>query len=1035
MVKIRDENPDVNIRTENLSGAQPETIVDDHYPFVTIIMPIRNEAAYIDRSLKAVLAQDYPMNLIEVLVVDGASTDKTKDIVLSYQKENPNIKLIDNPKKIVPSSLNLALRQAKGSIIVRVDGHCEIAPEYVRKCVRRLRQTRVDCVGGPIETIGESRIARTIALAMSSPFGVGGSPFRTVKNRSMLVDTVAFPAYTKQALEKAGPFDEELVRNQDDEYNYRLRELGGRVLLSPDIRSRYYSRSSLASLWRQYFQYGFWKVRIMQKHPKQMVFRQFIPPIFVAALLVSGLVAAIIPHGWVLLAAVSLSYILANLAASSWMAWRSGWQHVLFLPIVYAILHVSYGTGFLIGLAKFARRWSEEFKNRVSRQQVSDASPLIQKHIEKPVDFPSWITFLDNVARRTLDIVVSLIGLIVLTPVFLLLAILIKRDSPGPIFYWGPRVGRNGKIFKILKFRTMYEQEESYNGSRVTAQNDRRITPFGRWLRDTKVNELPQLWNVLIGEMSLVGPRPEDPQIAEKWSEELQLEILAVRPGITSPATVLYRNEEQLFHSKNIMDEYLRNIMPSKLRLDLLFIRHRTIFTDLDVIFWTAIILLPSLKRLTVPERLLYFGPLSQFTDRYLAWFFSDMLITMASVGMAGVIWRIDEPLDLGITLALGIAFAIAFLFSLINTLVGVNRIKWSHAQPGDVLYLALSSGLVTIALFLANLLWPGSPLLPPGMIIISGMFSFYGFVAVRYRSRLVTGVSNRWISLRGDSTSFLGERVLIVGAEEVAQFALWLLRNGNLAQAFTVIGMVDDDPRKNGMIIDGSQVIGETKDIPRLVETLDIGLILYAITEGQQEVRERIITTFQSIPARVIMMPDILDTLRAFFPSDEKDQAQLFGKVLENTTIDKLTGIYNSNQLLLSAERERLRAQRYDLPLSVLWLSVDYERPEGEPNISIAKSKVLQLVVENCQRNIREVDILGRYNNNELVIILPETDLRGAYRLAERLLREMTNNPLQTNYGFAQLSLKIGFAEDNIDFPDAVALINDAKTSLKAYQ
>jgi diguanylate cyclase (GGDEF)-like protein len=342
---------------------------------------------------------------------------------------------------------------------------------------------------------------------------------------------------------------------------------------------------------------------------------------------------------------------------------------------------------------------------------------------------------------------------------------------------------------------------------------------------------------------------------------------------------------------------------------------------------------------------------------------------------------------------------------------------------------------LVTIALFLANLLRPGPPLLPPGMVIVTGMFSFIGIVAVRYRSRLVTGVSNRWITLRGDSTSFLGERVLIIGSGEVAQFSLWLLRNGNLSQAFTVIGMVDDDPRKTGMLIDGCHVIGETKDISRLVVTLDIGLILYAIPEGQQEKRESIISACQSIPVRMIMIPDILDILQAFFPSDEMDKDQLFGKVLQNTTIDKLTGIYNRNQLLLLTEKERLRARRYDLPLSVLFLYVDYERPESEPNISVTPAKVLQLIVENCKRNTREVDILGHYNNNDVVIILPETDVRGAYSLAERLSSEMNNNPLQTEYGLAQVSIKMGVAGDSLDIPDADALINSAKTSLKAYQ
>ena len=1021
--------------TQNIMDTQSEKRYYDPLPFVTVIMPIRNEAGYIDRSLGSVLSQDYPSHLVEIIIVDGASTDGTKEIVRNYQVKHPNITLIDNPKKIVPYSLNLAISQAKGEIFVRVDGHCEIAPDYVRMCVRRLSQSRVDCVGGPMDTIGEFGISQTIALAMSSPFGVGGSPFRTIKDRSMLVDSVAFPAYTRQAIEKTGFFDEELVRNQDDEYNYRLRSLGGRVMLAPEIRSKYYSRSSLRSLLSQYFQYGYWKVRVMQKHPKQMALRQFIPPIFVLMLLVSCLVAAFIPSGWILLAAISLSYVTANLAASLWTALHTSWEHVFILPIVYAILHLGYGAGFLFGLVKFAPYWGKETPRYPLKKQAEKIASLAIPRLEKPVDKLSWVTNFDNFLRRGLDIVVSLTGMILLWPIFLLITILVKRDSPGPGFYRGPRAGMNGKIFNIIKFRTMYEDEASYAGSRVTKSGDERITTFGRWLRDTKLNELPQLWNVLVGDMSLVGPRPEDPQIVEKWPEEVRQEMLSVRPGITSPASILYRNEEQMFRSKNVMDEYLRTIMPGKLRLDMLFTRHRTVVTDLDVIFWTAILLTPRLNQLKVPDRLLFFGPISHFVSRYLTWFLIDNFVAFGAVATAGIIWRIGEPLNLGFNLAVGIAFVIGFLFSLINAIAGVNRITWSRARGSDVLKLAASSGLVTIAIFIANMLLPGERLLPPSMVIITGLFAFFGFVAIRYRNRLVSGLSMGWTNMRGSSMGSLGERVLIVGAGEVAQFALWLLRNGDIAKSFTVVGMVDDDLRKNGMQIDGCPVIGETNDIPMLVDKLDIGLVFYAITNVRREERERILTTCQSIPARLIMMPDILDTMRAYFPSDEKGRDQLFVKVLQNTTIDRLTGIYNSNQLLLLAEKERPRARRYSDPLSVLCIAVDYELPEGEARNQMTANRVLQHVAEKCQSSIRDVDILGRYNSNEFVIVLPETDSQGAIRLAERLQIEMAKFPFQSDYGTIEVSLRIGISEDSENYPDAVSLIESAKNSMKAHQ
>jgi succinoglycan biosynthesis protein ExoA len=296
---------------------------------------------------------------MEILIADGMSTDVTRDLVAQTALTRGEIPVIvvDNPGRIVPTGMNAALPRAKGDIIVRVDGHCEIAPDYVSCCVQHLLEDNVDGVGGPIDTIGNDLLSQSIAVAMSSIFGVGGSAFRTIKDKKMLVDTVAFPAYTRQAIEKAGPYDEELVRNQDDEYNYRLRSLNCKILLSPDIHSRYFSRSTIRSLWRQYFQYGYWKVRVMQKHPAQMSVRQFVPPLFVAVLSV-GLVlfpfSALARSLWLLVIGL---YLVANLAASLYEAARRGWQYLRWLPIIFATLHLSYGAGFLLGMIKFANRW------------------------------------------------------------------------------------------------------------------------------------------------------------------------------------------------------------------------------------------------------------------------------------------------------------------------------------------------------------------------------------------------------------------------------------------------------------------------------------------------------------------------------------------------------------------------------------------------------------------------------------------------------------------------------------------------------
>ncbi|WP_157913081.1 glycosyltransferase family 2 protein [Candidatus Promineifilum breve] len=350
----------------------------ENLPPVTVIMPVRNEAAYIERSLGAVLAQDYPSDCLEILVVDGLSADGTREYVRAQQAAHPRLRLLDNPAGIVPPGLNIGIAQATGDIIVRVDGHCEIAPDYVRQCVRHLLEDDVEAVGGPIETIGETDEAQAIALAMSSWFGVGGSAFRTVKDRPLLVETVAFPAYARQTLQRLGPFDEEMVRNQDDEYNYRLSKGGGRILLSPDVRSRYYSRGTLRSLWRQYYQYGFWKVRVMQKHPRQMRARQFAPPAFVAALLGSAAVGLVWrPFRWLLGLIVAL-YALADVAASLSLGRAHGREYIPRLLIIHPILHLSYGWGFLVGLARAGFRFVAALAGRAGNR---DSKPSINHHV------------------------------------------------------------------------------------------------------------------------------------------------------------------------------------------------------------------------------------------------------------------------------------------------------------------------------------------------------------------------------------------------------------------------------------------------------------------------------------------------------------------------------------------------------------------------------------------------------------------------------------------------------------------------------
>jgi len=329
-------------------GGQPAPV----WPLVTIIMPIRNEARYIARALHAVLAQDYPVDKVEIFVVDGMSEDGTRAIVTAMAAGEPRVQLLDNPERIVPTALNRGVCAAHGEIIIRVDGHAVIAPDYLRRCVETLAVVDADCVGGPIHTVGETPRACGIALAQSSPFGVGNAAFRYACT-ARYVDTLAFGAYRRKVFDHIGLFDPALVRNEDDEFNLRLTRAGGKIWLCPTIQSTYYARASLGSLWTQYFAYGFWKVRVIQKHGRPASWRHLVPVTFVLALLtMAGLHVLGPPYPWLL--AVLLPYSLVLLGASLGLAVRHGWRYAPLLPLAFMTMHLGYGLGFLGGLLSWA---------------------------------------------------------------------------------------------------------------------------------------------------------------------------------------------------------------------------------------------------------------------------------------------------------------------------------------------------------------------------------------------------------------------------------------------------------------------------------------------------------------------------------------------------------------------------------------------------------------------------------------------------------------------------------------------------------
>ncbi|HID62078.1 MAG TPA: glycosyltransferase [Anaerolineae bacterium] len=339
------------------SWGQKENIVEldgsksDPVPTVTVVVPMRNEEGYIAKCLGSIVEQDYPKDSLEVLVVDGLSDDRSREIVKEFRREHPFIRLLDNPGRIVPTAMNIGIKEAEGEVIIRVDGHCRLAPDYISQCVRYLKETGAACVGGTIENIGQTPMARAISLAMSSPFRVGDAHFR-YSHQERYVDTLAFGAYRREVFDKIGLFDEKLVRNQDYDLNYRLRKAGGKILLTPAIKSHYYTRSSLRKLCSQYFQYGFWKVRMLRKYPRSVRVRQLVPPLFVLILLLSGVLSAISSLVVWVFALVVASYLGLALAFSFSIAARKGWRYLPILPVIFACLHLSWGLGFLYSLTR-----------------------------------------------------------------------------------------------------------------------------------------------------------------------------------------------------------------------------------------------------------------------------------------------------------------------------------------------------------------------------------------------------------------------------------------------------------------------------------------------------------------------------------------------------------------------------------------------------------------------------------------------------------------------------------------------------------
>ena len=329
-------------------------------PHVSIIVPCYNEQATIRLLLQALTCQTYPLGDLEVIIADGLSSDGTRNEIIAFHKEHPELSLtvVDNPKKTIPSGLNAGLSSAKGDLFIRMDAHSIPQNDYVERCVTALEQGLGDNVGGvwQIRAGGPGWISRSIAAAAAHPLGVGDALYRYTRQAG-LVDTVPFGAFKRELIKHIGPFDESLLTNEDYEFNVRLRQQGGRVWLDPKIRSTYIARSSLHALAQQYWRYGFWKARMLRRYPGTVRWRQALPPLFVVSLIGLLVISVWLQAARLLLGLEMLLYGLALFAATVQISIRQKDFALLGgVPLAVMTMHFCWAAGFLWSLVRPEKR-------------------------------------------------------------------------------------------------------------------------------------------------------------------------------------------------------------------------------------------------------------------------------------------------------------------------------------------------------------------------------------------------------------------------------------------------------------------------------------------------------------------------------------------------------------------------------------------------------------------------------------------------------------------------------------------------------
>jgi len=323
----------------------------DHMPLVSIVIPMYNEIEIIEQNLRSILRQDYPQGNIEILVVDGGSTDGSRQFVEKLSNDHSNIRLLDNPRRRTPSGLNIGIKNAGGSIVIILGAHTCIQEDFILQNVRAMHAEGVRCTGGTQVNIGDTLVQRAIGLAMGSPFGIPSAPYRFWKHEKY-VDTVVYAAYDKKLFDEIGYFDEDLLISEDAELNWRIRKAGYKIFYTPKIVTHYYPRRTIQSLIKQLFRYGILRVNVIKKHLDALKFIHLIPFLFILFSTVLLLLSVFNILFLNIFKIIWLVYLSCILVFSFIGAIKSKPIYFLLLPVIFISIHISWGMGFIVGIFK-----------------------------------------------------------------------------------------------------------------------------------------------------------------------------------------------------------------------------------------------------------------------------------------------------------------------------------------------------------------------------------------------------------------------------------------------------------------------------------------------------------------------------------------------------------------------------------------------------------------------------------------------------------------------------------------------------------